>query len=139
MAQGREDWKDKRLLGVLFLLGLAFEAGIQVVGAWWARKYSIEWTSMGPVLFGLSAVYLYLGSVLLTVLFSVDQVGASTMVLLSGMLAWLVAVVLVLMASFFVALALYGIIAVPVRLLASLPRRLKGANHGTQRVSAQTS
>ena len=136
MVQGREDWQDKRLLGVLFLLGLTFEAGVQLVGTWWARKYSIEWTSMGPVLFGLSAIYLYLSSVLLTVLFSIDQVGAATMTLLSGMLAWLVAVGLLLMTSFFVVLALYGILAIPVRLLAGLPARIKGSNHRTPKVSA---
>jgi len=102
----------------LFLVGLSTEVAVWIVAQYWADRFSADSIAMGPVVFLVALGCIYVSSQVLNLLFAIDTVAGLSLSLLAAMLAWLAALCLLLVLSFFAILAVYSLVGVPVRIVA---------------------
>ena len=107
-------------LAVLVIIGLAVEAAVWIVAQYWATRYGTGALTLGPVVFGVAAGGLYLGTQVLSAMYAIDLVPGLSLSLLATMLAWVVALGALLLLAFFLVLALYALVGVPARILADV-------------------
>jgi len=104
----------------LLVLGLLLEAAVFFVGNYWARRYSPDAPTLGPILLVLSSAGIYLSTQILHLFYAIPPVAGASLSLLAAMLAWVGLALLVIWFALAVALALSALVIVPARLVVDL-------------------
>ncbi len=126
MLVRKSRYNSPMLLVMLLTLGLAIEAAVFFVGNYWARRYSPDVPTLGPLLFVLSAAGVYLSSQLLNMAFAIPHMAGASLSLLAAMLAWVGVILVLIWLALVVALALSALAIVPARLALAGVRSARG-------------
>ncbi|MBM4354390.1 MAG: hypothetical protein FJ109_11445 [Deltaproteobacteria bacterium] len=101
------------------VVGLCLEAAVFFVGNYWARRYSPDAPTLGPLLLLLAGAGLYLSAQILHLVYSIPHVAGASLSLLAAMLAWVGLVLVAVWIALSISLALAALVVVPFRLAAA--------------------
>lgn len=109
-------WKSPGLLVALFVAGILLEVLIYSLATFWSARFSASPWSLGPVMFLASLSFVYCSSQVLAALYHIDTTAGMSLTLLSGMVAWLGAIALILFFTLLIFMAIYALVGVPARI-----------------------
>jgi len=122
MSKDDPCYEGPKFWAVLVTIGVAVE-GLGVLGVrFWVDRYSADALSVGPFLFVLCLLGIYIGAQVLHAAFNIEVVAGMSLSLLATMLGWFGLAAAAAGLLFLIVLGIYSAVRVPARLLAGAVR-----------------